>query len=371
MDIILITAHQREKWDAFVRQEPTFSLLQSWAWGEFKEKLGWRAFRVGVEAHGQIIAGAQLLIKPFLMGLCSIAYIPRGPIGLWLDGEVTSVLLSELHRIARRHRAVFLRMEPPLLTKRMVDEKLKQNYFTPSCHTNQPQATIILDLTADLEDIFAQFRKSTRKDIAKSIRKGVTARVGGSDDLPAFFDLMQKTSHREKFPVRLKAYYELEWQTFADIGQTALHLVSYKDQTLAAGMVSCFGSHAAQFHAGSISKLTDLHPNHVLVWERIKWAKARGCFTYDLWGIPDEIGKMISEGGELPMADRTDGLWGVYRFKSGFSKNVVVYAGAYDCVYYPLPHALMTNKWLDRDAIDQLAAWADSLKPLKYRRSSN
>jgi lipid II:glycine glycyltransferase (peptidoglycan interpeptide bridge formation enzyme) len=363
IEVKQFTARQRDKWDAFVSQEPTFALLQSWAWGEFKEKLGWRAYRVAVEAQSQILAGAQLLIKPFPMGLGSIAYVPRGPIGPWLEDEVTSLLLSELNRIARHHRAVFLRLEPPLMNKTKVDEILQQYHFQPSYHTNQPKATIILDLSAGLDDIYAQFRKSTRKDIEKSTGKGLTSRVGGFDDMPAFYELMDTTARRKHFPSRGRKYYKLEWQTFADIGKSALHLVSYQDQVLAAGMVCYFGTHAAQFHAGSIGKLTNLHPNHVLVWERIKWAKIKGCRTYDLWGIPDEISEMTSEGKELPVSDRTDGLWGVYRFKSGFSKNIVAYVGAYDCIYAALPYAFVTSKLLNRDLLEQLAAWADTLKP--------
>ena len=362
MEVRLITVQQRDKWDTFVEKEPAFALLQSWAWGEFKEKLGWKAFRVAIEEHGQIVAGAQLLIKPFPMGLGSIAYVPRGPLGAWIGDEITSLLLYELHQIARHNRAVFLRLEPPLLNKPMVDEKLKHHHFQASCYANQPQATIILDLTTDLDDIFAHFRKGTRKDIKKSILEGVNVRIGGYKDLPSFYDLMYTTSRREHFAARTRAYYELEWQTFANIGQTALHLVSYNDQILAAGMVSCFGTHAAQFHAGSIGKLTDLHPNHLLVWERIKWAKEKGCCTYDLWGIPDEISEIITEGKDLPITDRTDGLWGVYRFKSSFSKNVVIYVGAYDYIYAPVPYAIMTSKLIDREVSEKLAAWADLIK---------
>jgi len=354
-----ITVQEREKWDAFICEEPAFSLLQSWAWGEFKEKLGWRAFRVAVESQNQIIAGAQVLIKPFPLRLGSIAYIPRGPLGQWLDGEIASILLSEIHRITQQQRAIFLRIEPPLLNEPKIDAFLRKYHFQPSSHTNQPKATIILDLSKNADDIFASFRKGVRKDIKQSIQKGVVARVGDFRDLPIFYELMNVTSQREKFPIRARKYYELEWQTFAELGQTALHLVSYEDQVLAAGMVSCLAQHAAQFHAGSIGKLTDVHPNHVLVWERIKWAKDRGCRTYDLWGIPDEIGEMSSEQVDVPDSDRTDGLWGVYRFKSGFCKNVVVYIGAYDFVYVPIPYAFIASKQIGRNVLEQLAAWAD------------
>jgi lipid II:glycine glycyltransferase (peptidoglycan interpeptide bridge formation enzyme) len=54
----------------------------------------------------------------------------------------------------------------------------------------------------------------------------------------------------------------------------------------------------------------------------MQWAKAHGCHTYDLWGLPRE-----------PRED--DPLWGVYRFKQGFSPRIVAYAGTYDRVLSP------------------------------------
>jgi lipid II:glycine glycyltransferase (peptidoglycan interpeptide bridge formation enzyme) len=84
-------------------------------------------------------------------------------------------------------------------------------------------------------------------------------------------------------------------------------------------------------------------PNHLLQWHAIQWARARGCTAYDFWGIPDEIGQDPSAASQAH--ERSDGLWGVYRFKEGFSGEVVRYLGAYDCVYSSLLYALGTRVW--------------------------
>jgi len=70
----------------------------------------------------------------------------------------------------------------------------------------------------------------------------------------------------------------------------------------------------------------------LLQWEAMRWAKARGCESYDLWGIPDH------DEGELEreFQNRSDGLWGVYRFKRGFGGEVVRSMGAWDRIYKPL-----------------------------------
>ena len=95
------------EWNLLVQREPGFSMLQSWEWGAIKQKLGWKAFRVAVEDTGTLLAGAQLLIKPLPLGL-SLAYVPRGPVGNWLNAETAPLLFTELCRLARSEGAVFL-----------------------------------------------------------------------------------------------------------------------------------------------------------------------------------------------------------------------------------------------------------------------
>ena len=76
---VLDETHKAE-WNALVAEEGSFSLKQSWEWGAFKEKFGWKVSRVAVEDGGVLIVGAQLLVKP-LPVRWSIAYVPRGPVG--------------------------------------------------------------------------------------------------------------------------------------------------------------------------------------------------------------------------------------------------------------------------------------------------
>jgi lipid II:glycine glycyltransferase (peptidoglycan interpeptide bridge formation enzyme) len=97
----------------------------------------------------------------------------------------------------------------------------------------------------------------------------------------------------------------------------------------------------------------------MLVWEAMKWAKAHGCLTYDMWGIPDEI----CEGNEESQAfedHREDGLWGVYQFKRGFGRNIVTYIGAYDQVFYPRLYTLFHSRLFTGKGWERIATVLDS-----------
>ena len=68
----------------------------------------------------------------------------------------------------------------------------------------------------------------------------------------------------------------------------------------------------------------------------MQWAKARNCTTYDLWGVPDADEAAL----EAAFKQRSDGLWGVYRFKRGFGGRLLRTVGAWDRVYHPFLYAL-------------------------------
>jgi lipid II:glycine glycyltransferase (peptidoglycan interpeptide bridge formation enzyme) len=70
-------------------------------------------------------------------------------------------------------------------------------------------------------------------------------------------------------------------------------------------------------------------------WAAIRWARARGCRTYDMWGIPDEDEAVL----EAQFQQRSDGLWGVYGFKRGWGGQVARTPGAWDRVCNPALYA--------------------------------
>jgi lipid II:glycine glycyltransferase (peptidoglycan interpeptide bridge formation enzyme) len=308
------------------------------------------------------MAGVQMLVRLAPFGLVSMAYVPRGPIGDWLNEEITSPLLSELHQTARRYRAVFLRIEPSLLNDSVCAQILQRHQFRSSPYSNQPRATIIVDLAQGLDQLLAQMHHRTRYNIRYAAKQGVTVRVGGPEDLPMFHRLIQITGRRGGFSSRALDYYRDEWETFAARGQIKLFIASYQGKPLAVNMSAVFGEHAANLHGASSGEYSNLKPNYLLMWEALQWAKSQNCRTFDLWGIPDEVGVTVYEGNDLPVTDRTDGLWGVYNFKRGFSKKVWLFASAHDYAYSPLLYTLATNKLFNTDVIERIVARMDWLK---------
>ncbi|NIO70852.1 MAG: peptidoglycan bridge formation glycyltransferase FemA/FemB family protein [Anaerolineae bacterium] len=324
-----------ETWNS-VAASPTGHLLQSWQWGQLKAAFGWQAVRLGVEDGGRLVAGAQVLFRslPLSFPYLSIAYVPKGPILDFDNQEISEALFSAIHRLARQKRAILLKIEPELPHSPAVVRQLQACGLRPSQQTIQPRSTLHIDLRADLDEILARMKSKTRYNVRLAERKGVLVREGTADDLPIFYRLIELTGGRDGFAVHSRRYYETAYRLFVPLGLARLFLATYHDEVIAGLIAFAFGQRAWYMYGASSDKERNRMPNHLLQWQAIRWARERGCLTYDLWGIPDEVGRE-PETYERTVTDRQGGLWGVYRFKQGFGGQVVRYVGAYDYVYRP------------------------------------
>jgi len=97
MKIIII--NNKEELDNFVGSQTHSQFIQSWAWGEFQQKVSGQVWRVGVEENGELLASAKIIKKSLPMGK-SYFYCGRGPIfaGNKWNREAAVLLFEEIKR---------------------------------------------------------------------------------------------------------------------------------------------------------------------------------------------------------------------------------------------------------------------------------
>lgn len=307
-------------WDEFLERFPQAHLLQTAGWAEFKADFGWTSARVRSEN-----ACAQILFKALPLGL-TIAYLPKGPVGAnWNE------IVPQIDTLCRARNAVFLQVEPDLFEP-LPAVFLESSFagFRQEEHTIQPRRTILIDLSPDEEQLLAAMKQKTRYNVRLAEKKGV--RVSLSADLRGFYRMMQTTAKRDGFALHDFSYYQRVFQIFEPRGKCALLEASLDNQALAYLMVFVHRERAWYFYGASDDESRNLMPTYLLQWEAMRWAKAHGAAVYDLWGIPDEDEETL----ERDFPSRSDGLWGVYRFKRGFGGRVARSAPALIKVYRPL-----------------------------------
>jgi peptidoglycan pentaglycine glycine transferase (the first glycine) len=330
-----------QEWDRLVAAAGGH-LLQTWPWGELKARFGWQVERV---AAGPALA--QVLFRPLPAGLGSIAYVPRGPAGRLEDPAALSGLLAAIQPLARQRRAICLKVEPDREEGAPLAGLLQAEGFTPSSQSVQPRRTLVVDLQGEAEAVLGRMKQKARYNVRLAVRKGVTVRPGGEDDLPAFYHLMEQTARRDGFGIHGRAYYEAAHHLFVAPGRGCLLLAEVQGRLLAGLVAMAFGDTACYMYGASSDEQRELMPTYLLQWEAMLWARRRGCLYYDLWGVPDADAEVLEAG----FTGRSDGLWGVYRFKRGFGGRLLRTMGPWDLVYAPLRYRLYSAALVFREQL--------------------
>jgi len=312
------------EWQQVLSRYPKAHILQLTGWGKLKSHFGWKPFRVESDK-----AGAQVLFRKLPLNF-SIAYIPKGPLGIdWPE------LWPEIDRLCREQRAIFLQVEPDAFEQS--DDLPNVAWlegFKVENNCIQPRRTSLIDLTPTEEEILAAMKQKTRYNIRLAEKKGVTVQL--SNDLENFHRVSQITAERDGFFVHSQDYYQKAFDYFAQGEHVALFEARLDTKPLAYLMLFINGQRAWYFYGASDDAYRNLMPAYLLQWEAMRYAKARGAAVYDLWGIPDEDEETL----EKSFMSRTDGLWGVYRFKRGFNGRIVRCLPAYVKIYKPLLYRL-------------------------------
>ena len=308
----------------FLSQHPNAHLLQTGEWGELKSAFGWKPVRI---ITGNV--GVQILFRQLPLGF-TVGYIPKLA-GSFQQSAIDNSFWREIDSVCRQNHAMFTKVEPDLWDDNQPkhDFRITNYELRTSPHNIQPPRTMIVDIKGSEDEILARMKQKTRYNIRLAEKKGVTVRAW--DDIEAFHDMLLITGGRDGFGIHSREYYQRAYELLQPRGMAEILVAEYQDKPLAALFVARHGNRAYYLYGASTDEERNRMPTYLLQWEAMKWAKARDCEEYDLWGVPDEDEATL----EANFEKRHDGLWGVYRFKRGFGGELKRAAQALDRVYQP------------------------------------
>ena len=314
-------------WDAFVAAANPGSYLQLSPWARVKAVNGWSAVRLLADAGADGPVGGQVLVRRPRPLPWAFAYAPRGPVAPdWsADGADDQVAaFAEACRTTLRERAgrvSHVRIDPELEAGGPADEDgaarraLRDAGFRPAPPI-QPNATRIIDLTADEDALWGDLRKKWRQYVNKARSAGVTVVDAAGDRLPEFYRIYQETAARAGFLIRTEQAYRDVWEAFAPRGLARLLFAETKDgEPVATLLLVRCGTRVVEPYGGMTAAGGDSRANYLLKWEAIRTSREQGATSYDLWGLA---------------------TGGIAHFKTGFGGREVRYVGAWDLVLDPL-----------------------------------
>jgi peptidoglycan pentaglycine glycine transferase (the first glycine) len=227
-----LTITNLAEWNAALRALPYAHVLQTWEWGEFKRvTTGWEPLRLAFKQDGEVVALASVGVRR--VGPLRVLYVPKGPALAYADSDLLADVLDHLEGLARRQRAVWLKIDPDVIaatgvpgedddtpdsTGQGVQATLQARGWRFSADQVQFRNTLTLDLTQTEDDLLMQMSGSTRRKVRTAEKKDVAMRPGTVADLNVLYDLYATTGQRDDFLIRPLDYYRLAWQTFMEAG---------------------------------------------------------------------------------------------------------------------------------------------------------
>ncbi|MCE7986083.1 MAG: peptidoglycan bridge formation glycyltransferase FemA/FemB family protein [Caldilinea sp. CFX5] len=332
------------KWDHFVDKHGG-SHLQSSLWAQVKQPLGWQAIRLVAQEQGEIIAGMQLFLRR-MAPLGVVAYVPRGPIFCTEQAHVVAPLYQDLTQVIQSEQIQYLNIQPAWQSDAFADHAVMQGFRPSQIHV-APPATTLLDLTQGLDTLWANIKKKRRRAIRYAMSKDLSVREGCSADIDTFYTLLTEVAKRRKGKIYTKAYYKNMWCILHQTGHLRLFVLEYQGKPVTMHWVIGFGDTLVSKLAAWSGEHGELHPNELLEWWVIQWAKAQGYRYYDFEGIQPAAAKALLANQPLP-----DNLvQSATSFKLSFGGQPVIFPQAVDRFFHPVLH------WLYLTVFQRVTAW--------------
>jgi len=334
----------RAVWDGWLQNSPGGGhVLQSYEWGEFKKRLGWRPVRVVLDRDGEVVGLGQFLAYDTAPVPGALWYCTKGPWLPWHNEEAVRAFFEGVRDVARREGAHTVKIEPEVLEReKNVKDVLGEIGFRKARYDLNLKTTLVVDLSLSEEKLLAKMKGKTRYNVRLAAKKGIeVVEPDFEEGWEIFYAWMKHTSERKVgYSLRRsRNYLHAVTRYMYDTGQGRLFFARHEGTPLAGIYVFTFGEKYWYMYGASGDEKRNLKPNYLLQWEVMRWAKERGLTHYDMVGVP-----------KLEDLDESSSLWGVYKFKEGFGGEISDSLGCFDL---PVKRA-------------RAAAWY-KLEPLYYR----
>ena len=330
-----ITPENREDYNKVVTHP-----LQSYEWGEFREKEGIKVIRRGIFEKDKLVSAFQLTIHKIPRTPYTIGYLPKGQLP-------TKEIIAELKKIGEEEKCIFIQLEPnsikrvipaqagiqeekPWIPDQVRDDDMKKLGIIPAAHPLFTQYTFVLDLTKSEEDLLKDMHQKSRYNIRVAKKHNVEVKKEDTEKaFEEYWHITEETTRRQKFYAHTKHYHHLQWETFkhdTDTSRLTSHLFTARYENKALTTLLFFVFHDTLYYpygASSNESRNVMHSN-LAMWEGIRFGQKLGLKKFDMWGAMG------------PNPDIKDPWFGFHNFKQRFGPDHVEFIGSYDLVINPL-----------------------------------
>ena len=296
--------------------------MQLWAWGEARKKMGIMVFRFGEFKGTKLITVYQMTLHPIPYTRTFIGYIPRSK-------NPSQDFITYLKEFGKKEKIAFVKFEPNVAENREKNEEIKELRKSP--YTLFPKWTIVLDLTSPEETLLKNMKPKTRYNIKLAQKKGVVVKeMSNSNGFETFIKLYLETTKRQKYFGHTKEYHKEIFNALRAKSASIL-VATYEETPLAVYELFYHKDTLYYPYGGSSSEHQNVMAPNLIMWEVIRFGKAKGLRKFDMWG-------------SLAPNYHSNDIWaGFTRFKEGYGGKFTEMIGTYDLILNPLIYYLFNT----------------------------
>ncbi|NOY15276.1 MAG: peptidoglycan bridge formation glycyltransferase FemA/FemB family protein [bacterium] len=298
--------------------------LQSWEWGEFKNKRGAKVVRMGKMIDGKWHSFFQFFIHKLPLGQ-KLIYYPR-------DKMFDKEKIEAVMKAAQKEGAFMAKIEPYAVfnSKNMDVIKEVKNKFNlkRSPHPLFPEYTLRLDLEAGEDVLWQQLHSKARYNVRLAKRKGVVVKEESTKEgVEAFVKLIKKTTGRQGFKAHDESYYFDMYEAFKGLDVLKVLLALYDKKVIGAWVLFDWGDFLFYPYGASDYDYRRLMASNLLAWEAVLYGIRKKKKIFDLWGAAE------------PGFDKSHKWAGFSRFKLSYGAKYWRTIGSWDLVVNPIKYA--------------------------------
>ena len=309
--------------------------LQTWEWGDFRKDTGVMFERVARFEGKKLAKTFQITFHKVPHLSNTVGYFPKGE-------KMDEVDLATLRELGKRHKAIFIKMEPDISTPPKKSEDIHEYrdfLLKNGCKVGRSQFTphsFILDLTKSEEDLLKHMKSKTRYNIRIAQKNGVEITEDSTEQgLEDYLRLLKETTSRQKFYAHTEQYQRKMWKHMSVKGKARIMKATYQGQVLTAWVIFVHNDTLYYPYGASSRDHKKVMASNLLMWEVIRFGKEMGLKKFDMWG---SLG---------PDPDINDPWFGFHRFKAGYGGDLAEFVGTYDLVLDETKYKLFKfmDKW--------------------------
>ncbi len=258
-------------WDEYVARSPHATLYHTTRWRTVLERTtrtrhhAWVAEDETGRIRGilPLVHQRSLLFGSFFVSLPHSSYG-----GVCADDDAHALALIDAAIVLARNQGVEhieLRQRSPLATT-MPFRDAKDSMY--------------LDLGSDLGALWNRFGAKLRSQIRRPAKDGFAARIGGKEELEAFYRVFATNMRDLGTPVFSRAFFEHVFEEFPE--ETRVCIVTRSGAPAAAAVMLAYRDTVEIPWASSLRAYKQSAPNMLLYWTAIQYAAERGYTRLDL-----------------------------------------------------------------------------------------